>query len=114
MLSPLCIASPLVITPAHRRKLPKDLMMDPDRLKYELSESDIPKSWYNIQADLPTPAPAVLHPGTGQPIGPDDLAPIFPMPLILQEVSTEREIEIPKPVRDVYEANVGSPPAVYG
>jgi tryptophan synthase beta chain len=76
--------------------------MDQDRIKYELSESDIPKSWYNIQADLPEPAPPVLHPGTGQPIGPDDLAPLFPMALIAQEVSQEREIEIPKPVRDVY------------
>ena len=53
--------------------------MDADRIKYELSESDIPKSWYNIQADLPEPAPPVLHPGTGKPIGPDDLAPFFPM-----------------------------------
>jgi tryptophan synthase beta chain len=76
--------------------------MDQDRIKFELAESDIPKSWYNIQADLPEPAPPVLHPGTGQPVGPDDLSPIFPMGLILQEVSTEREIEIPKPVRDIY------------
>jgi tryptophan synthase beta chain len=76
--------------------------MDQDRIKYELSESDIPKNWYNIQADLPEPAPPVLHPGTGQPIGPDDLAPLFPMALIAQEVSQEREIEIPTPIRDVY------------
>jgi tryptophan synthase beta chain len=76
--------------------------MDQDRIKFELSETEIPKTWYNIQADLPEPAPPVLHPGTGQPVGPDDLAPIFPMGLILQEVSTEREIEIPKPVRDIY------------
>jgi tryptophan synthase beta chain len=76
--------------------------MDQDRIKFELAESEIPKSWYNIQADLPEPAPPVLHPGTGQPVGPDDLSPIFPMGLILQEVSTEREIEIPKPVRDIY------------
>jgi tryptophan synthase beta chain len=70
--------------------------------KYLLSEDRIPKAWYNIQADLPQPAPAVLHPGTLQPVGPDDLAPLFPMDLILQEVSTEREIEIPEPVREVY------------
>ncbi len=70
--------------------------------KYLLNESQMPKFWYNIQADLPKPAPAVLHPGTMQPIGPDDLAPLFPMELIMQEVSTEREIEIPEPVRDVY------------
>src|SRR5512140_722056 len=76
--------------------------MDQDRIKFDLAESEIPKSWYNIQADLPEPAPPVLHPGTGQPVGPDDLSPIFPMGLILQEVSTEREIEIPKPVRDIY------------
>ena len=70
--------------------------------KYLLQESQIPKFWYNIQADLPKPMPAVLHPGTLQPIGPADLAPLFPMELILQEVSTEREIEIPEPVRDIY------------
>ena len=70
--------------------------------KYLLNESQMPKFWYNIQADLPKALPAVLHPGTLQPIGPDDLAPLFPMELILQEVSTEREIEIPEPVRDIY------------
>ncbi len=73
-----------------------------DQVKYLLDESDLPKFWYNIAADLPTPLPAVLHPGTLQPIGPDDLAPLFPMALIMQEVSTEREIEIPQPVRDIY------------
>ncbi len=73
-----------------------------DTVKYLLNEDQIPRVWYNIQADLPTPAPPPLHPGTGQPIGPDDLAPLFPMELILQEVSQEREIEIPEPVRDVY------------
>jgi tryptophan synthase beta chain len=70
--------------------------------KYLLSESDIPTAWYNIQADLPRPLPPVLHPGTLQPIGPADLAPLFPMALILQEVSQERYIEIPQPVRDIY------------
>jgi tryptophan synthase beta chain len=73
-----------------------------DKVKYLLDESDMPKFWYNIAADLPSPPPAVLHPGTLQPIGPDDLAPLFPMSLIMQEVSTEREIEIPQPVRDIY------------
>jgi tryptophan synthase beta chain len=73
-----------------------------DQVKYFLSENDLPKFWYNIAADLPKPPPAVLHPGTLQPIGPDDLAPLFPMALIMQEVSTEREIEIPQPVRDIY------------
>jgi tryptophan synthase beta chain len=73
-----------------------------DSIKYTLDEEQIPKTWYNIAADLPEPLPPVLHPGTGQPIGPDDLAPLFPMALIQQEVSQEREIEIPKPVRDIY------------
>jgi len=73
-----------------------------ETVKYLLSEDRIPKFWYNLAADLPTAAPPVLHPGTKQPVGPDDLAPLFPMSLIQQEVSTEREIEIPNPVRDVY------------
>jgi tryptophan synthase beta chain len=73
-----------------------------DTIKYLLDEEHLPKTWYNIQADLPRPAPAVLHPGTLQPIGPADLAPLFPMELIRQEVSTEREIDIPEPVREVY------------
>ncbi len=73
-----------------------------DTVKYILDESRIPKNWYNIAADLPKPLSPVLHPGTGQPIGPDDLAPLFPMALIMQEVSAEREIEIPEPVREIY------------
>ena len=71
-------------------------------VKYVLPEDRIPKAWYNINADLPEPQPPVLNPGTGQPIGPDDLALLFPMALIGQEVSVEREIEIPEPVRDIY------------
>ncbi len=73
-----------------------------DNLKYLLPEDRIPRRWYNIAADLPVPLPPVLHPGTGQPIGPDDLSPLFPMALIMQEVSQDREIDIPEPVRDVY------------
>jgi tryptophan synthase beta chain len=73
-----------------------------DSVKYLLPEDRIPKAWYNIAADLPKPLPPPLHPGTGQPIGPADLAAIFPMALIAQEVSAERAIEIPEPVRDVY------------
>jgi tryptophan synthase beta chain len=73
-----------------------------DHVKYLLDESKLPTTWYNIAADLPAPAPPPLHPGTLQPLGPDDLTPLFPMALIEQEVSTEREIEIPGPVRDVY------------
>ena len=71
------------------------------RTKYVLDETDLPTQWYNIQADLKTPVPPVLHPGTGQPIGPQDLAPLFPMALIAQEVSQERWIDIPEDVRDV-------------
>ena len=73
-----------------------------DQIKFLLEESDIPKAWYNIQPDLPKPLPPVIHPGTKQPIGPQDLAPLFPMELIKQEVSQERYIEIPTPVRDAY------------
>ena len=70
--------------------------------KFFLDESKMPKHWYNIVADLPAPPPPVLHPGTKQPVGPDDLAPLFPMELIMQEVSAEREVPIPEPVRDVF------------
>jgi tryptophan synthase beta chain len=73
-----------------------------DTVKYVLDESRMPKRWYNIMADLPSPPPAVLHPGTMKPVGPDDLAPLFPMALIAQEVATEREIDIPEPVREIY------------
>ncbi|MBI2717465.1 MAG: TrpB-like pyridoxal phosphate-dependent enzyme [Rhizobiales bacterium] len=70
--------------------------------KFTLAEERIPKRWYNIAADLPKPLPPVLHPGTLKPVGPDDLAPLFPMALIMQEVSRDREIDIPEPVRDIY------------
>ena len=73
-----------------------------DPVKYVLDESRIPTRWYNIQADLPKPPPPVLHPGTLKPLGPDDLAPLFPMALIEQEVTQEREVPIPEPVREVY------------
>ena len=73
-----------------------------EQTKYLLDESRIPKRWYNIQADLPKPLAPVLHPGTMKPVGPDDLAPLFPMALIMQEVTTEREVDIPEPVRDIY------------
>ncbi len=73
-----------------------------DTLKYLLHEDRIPKFWYNILADLPGPMAPVLHPGTLKPITPDDLLTLFPMDLILQEVSLEREIEIPEEVRRVY------------
>ena len=72
------------------------------RTKFTLDENEIPTRWYNILADMPEPMPPILHPGTGKPVGPDDLAPLFPMELIKQEVSTERWIEIPEEVRDIY------------
>ncbi len=77
-------------------------MLRMDTIQFNLPQSRIPEAWYNILADLPQPMAPALHPGTHQPIGPDDLAPLFPMSLILQEVSTEREIEIPGPVRQLY------------
>lgn len=73
-----------------------------DEVKILLAERDMPQTWYNILPDLPLPLPPVLHPATGQPIGPDDLAPLFPMSLIAQEVSADRYVEIPEDVRRVY------------
>jgi len=73
-----------------------------EQTKVLLDESEMPTHWYNIIPDLPEPPPAVLHPGTHEPVGPDDLSPLFPMALILQEVSQETRIEIPEAVRDVY------------
>ncbi len=70
--------------------------------KIHLSEAEMPQEWYNIQPDLPHPLPPYLHPGTGQPVGPQDLAPIFPMDLIMQEVSQERYIPIPDDVQRIY------------
>jgi tryptophan synthase beta chain len=73
-----------------------------DVIKIVLGEKEMPTSWYNILPDLPEPLPPVLHPGTGKPVTPDDLAPIFPMELIKQEVSTEQYIEIPEEVQRIY------------
>ena len=95
--------------------------------KYLLSEDQMPTTWYNIMADLPVPPPPPLHPGRMDPVGPDDLAPLFPMDLIMQEVSTERYIDIPGGVLDVYrqwrpsplfrahrlEAALGTPARIY-
>jgi tryptophan synthase beta chain len=72
------------------------------QIKTLMTENEIPRAWYNIQADLPVPLPPPLHPGTLKPIGPSDLAPLFPEALIAQEVSRERFIEIPEEVRDTY------------
>jgi len=73
-----------------------------ETIQYNLPQSHIPQTWYNILPDLPVPMAPPLHPGTLKPLGPDDLAPLFPMALIMQEVSTEREIEIPGEVRQIY------------
>src|SRR2546422_9435497 len=77
-------------------------MADKALTKIVLADKDIPTKWYNIMADFKTPPPPALHPGTGQPIGPADLAPLFPMELIKQEVTQARWIEIPDEVREVY------------
>jgi tryptophan synthase beta chain len=73
-----------------------------DSIQFNLPQNRIPQAWYNILPELPKPLAPPLHPGTLKPIGPDDLAPLFPMSLILQEFSKEREIEIPEEVRQVY------------
>jgi len=73
-----------------------------EKTKYILEEKQMPTRWYNIQADLPKPLPPYLHPGTKQPLGPADLAPLFAMELIKQEVSQERYIDIPEEVQEIY------------
>jgi tryptophan synthase beta chain len=73
-----------------------------ERTKFILDETDMPTHWYNILPDLPKPLPPVLHPGTGKPVTPDDLAPLFPMALIMQEFSPERYVEIPEEVQAIY------------
>ena len=73
-----------------------------ERTKYILDEADLPTQWYNVIPDLPEPPPPPLHPGTREPVGPDDLAPLFPQALIAQEVTAERYIDIPEEVLDVY------------
>ena len=77
-------------------------MAEVKRHKILLDEDEMPTRWYNILHDMPTPPPPVLHPGTGQPVGPEDLAPLFPPALILQEVATDQYVDIPDEVLDVY------------
>ncbi|HXZ75949.1 MAG TPA: TrpB-like pyridoxal-phosphate dependent enzyme, partial [Streptosporangiaceae bacterium] len=72
------------------------------QVKYLLQESELPRQWYNVIPDLPSTPPPPLHPGTREPVGPEALAPLFPMALIEQEVSPERYIAIPEEVLDVY------------
>jgi tryptophan synthase beta chain len=83
--------------------------MADDRIRITLDEAEMPTHWYNVVADLPTPPPPPLHPATHEPVGPDDLAPLFPPELIAQEVTTERHVEIPEAVRDVYRQYRPSP-----
>jgi tryptophan synthase beta chain len=78
------------------------ILQDVEQTKYLLDEDRLPTRWYNIRADMPNPPQPVLHPGTGEPVGPDDLAPLFPMELIQQEVSEEPEIAIPDEVLDMW------------
>ena len=73
-----------------------------EAIKFILPDDRLPKVWYNLPADLPQPLPPILNAATGKPVGVEELTPLLPMSLILQEVSTEREIEIPGPVRDNY------------
>ena len=73
-----------------------------DQIRFILSEKDLPKRWYNINADMPVPPNPVLHPGTMEPVTPDFLSVLFPMELIMQEVSTDQYIDIPEEVREVY------------
>ncbi|HTS02098.1 MAG TPA: TrpB-like pyridoxal-phosphate dependent enzyme, partial [Thermoanaerobaculia bacterium] len=70
--------------------------------RFLLDESRLPKAWYNINADMPVPPAPVLHPGTMEPVTPDFLTVLFPMSIVMQEVSPERWIEIPGPVREIY------------
>src|SRR5690606_25768277 len=73
-----------------------------EQYKYLLDESKMPKAWYNLNADMPVPPAPVLHPQTKEPVTPEFLSVLFPMSLIMQEVSTEPYIEIPEPVQEVY------------
>ncbi|WP_284749221.1 TrpB-like pyridoxal phosphate-dependent enzyme [Amycolatopsis sp. RTGN1] len=73
-----------------------------EKTKYILDEDELPTQWYNVIPDLPEPPPPPLHPGTREPVGPDDLAPLFPQALIAQEVTTDRYVDIPEEVREVY------------
>jgi tryptophan synthase beta chain len=77
-------------------------MVDKLHIQYVLDQDELPRAWYNILPDLPRPLPPMLSPITKKPAGPDDISPLFPMALIMQEVSQERYIEIPDPVREIY------------
>ncbi len=102
MFSPvtdISATAPAERIPHYRHSMAND---DANLTKILLDESEMPTQWYNIIPDLPSPPPPPLHPGTREPVGPDDLAPLFPMALIMQEVSTDSYIEIPEEVQEVY------------
>src|SRR5690606_39148369 len=80
-----------------------------EQVSYNLEPHEQVTRWYNVVADLPTPPPPPLHPATHEPVGPDDLAPLFPIELIMQEVTTERYVDIPEPVLEVYRQYRSSP-----
>jgi tryptophan synthase beta chain len=82
--------------------LPQRRFSMSDQTRFLLNETDLPKSWYNVMADSPVPPTPVLHPGTKEPVTPDFLSVLFPMELIMQEISTERYIDIPEEVREIY------------
>ncbi|HYO00095.1 MAG TPA: pyridoxal-phosphate dependent enzyme, partial [Actinomycetota bacterium] len=83
--------------------------MAAESTQFSLDESRIPEAWFNVVPSMPTPPSPPIHPGTKQPIGPDDLAPLFPMALIGQEVTTEEWVDIPGPVMDIYKMFRPSP-----
>ena len=74
----------------------------PMQTRFDLTQADIPKTWFNLLPDFPQPLPPPLHPGTKQPVPPEALLAIFPENLVAQEMSPHREVEIPEPVRDIY------------
>src|SRR5438132_924286 len=99
--SGLCIGVASMLKPRdYRREKPMSIQAPETATRIQLDEREMPTRWYNIQADLPFPGSPPLHPATRQPVGPQDLAPLFPMELIKQEVSQERYIDIPPPVQE--------------
>lgn len=96
------VASKKIMAKKSKSKKSSPRISQANARKIMLGEERIARRWYNIMADLPVPLPPPLHPGTHKPLGPDDLAPLFPMQLIMQEVARDREIDIPEPVRDIY------------
>src|SRR4030042_1928559 len=81
----------------------KEQLKEMESYKIHLSEAEMPQEWYNLQPDLPRPLPPYIHPATGRPVGPDDLRPIFPLGLIMQEMSQEPSIPIPDEILRLYQ-----------